>query len=221
MSEKFIVAIDGPSSSGKGTIAKKIAESLGFIYLDTGAMYRALTYYCLQNNVDITSEAAVYAALNEVSIDFSQDGKTFVNMEDVSEAIRSNEVSRYVSENVSTYASIRAKMVELQRAYANDNQIVIDGRDIGTVVFPDADVKLFITASLPVRAKRRYDQNVANGITTGLAETEAMLAYRDRTDIGRENSPLVLAKDSIVIDSSHLGVEETLAKSLAYINMKN
>lgn len=217
MLEKFIIAIDGPSSSGKGTIAKKLAAELGCIYLDTGAMYRALTYYCLENDVVMTDEQAVLSALEEITISFTQEGKTYINESDVSEYIRTNEVSRYVSENISTYKKVRAKMVEIQRQFAEEHRVVIDGRDIGTVVFPDANVKLFITASLPVRAKRRYEQNVSMGIQTSLAETEQMLAYRDRTDIGRENSPLLLSKESIVIDSTNLDVEQTVDVAMTHM----
>lgn len=220
MKNNFIIAVDGPSSSGKGTIAKKIAESLSFIYLDTGAMYRALTLFCMENNVDLSDENEVLSASKKVDIQFTNEGNTLLNGRDVSSEIRSNEVTKNVSRFISIYPKVREQMVRKQQKFAEDNNVVVDGRDIGTVVFPNADIKLFITASLAIRAERRYNQNMQNGIKTSLEETRKMLAKRDRTDIGRDASPLLLTSESIILDSTNLSADETLAAALGHISYK-
>ncbi|MGL5042035.1 MAG: (d)CMP kinase [Culicoidibacterales bacterium] len=220
MKKPNIIAIDGPASSGKGTIAKKIASNLGYIYLDTGAMYRALTYFCLEEDVDMSVESDVLEAARKINISFTAAGKTEVNGLDVSEQIRTPEVSSLVSLVISLMPKVRALMVEKQQKFGEEMNAVIDGRDIATVVFPRATVKLFISASLETRARRRYEQNLANGMTDSYKEVKGALAQRDKMDLTRKISPLVKATDAIVIDSTNQNVEQTLAVALDCIKRK-
>jgi cytidylate kinase len=183
-------------------------------------MYRALTYFCLENNVNMTDEAEVVKAAEHISISFTTDGKTMVNEVDVSEQIRGIEVSRVVSSVISLFPKVRELMVEKQQEFGRNVHAVIDGRDIATVVFPDADIKFFISASLKTRARRRYEQNLENGITDAYETISALLAQRDKIDLNRINSPLLKAKDAIVIDSTNQSVEQTLAVALNCVKRK-
>jgi cytidylate kinase len=210
MKNTNIIAIDGPASSGKGTIAKKLAQNLKYVYLDTGAMYRALTYYCLENNLDMKSELVVYEALQKIELAFLPAGTILLNQKDVSKEIRSNDVSFYTSNLVSTYPSVRELMVKKQQQYGEATNIVVDGRDIATVVFPNANIKLFISASLHVRTLRRIEQNKKMGINDTYEYIKNELALRDFQDTTRPASPLVIATNAIVVDSSNQSVEETL-----------
>ncbi len=220
MKKPIIIAIDGPASSGKGTIAKLLAKELAYIYLDTGAMYRALTYFCLEKKIDMADEEQVYQACEKMNLRFTQDGETFLDDIDVSVEIRSKEVNQLVSSVISLYPRVRALMVEKQRAYGKMENIVMDGRDIGTIVFPEATVKLFISSSLKVRAKRRYEQNIASGLLDSYQTVENMLAERDMTDLNRDISPLLKAEDAIVIDSTNENVEQTLQRTVACVKRK-
>lgn len=220
MKKPVIIAIDGPASSGKGTIAKLLAKELAYIYLDTGAMYRALTYFCLEKKIDMADEEQVYKACEKMNLRFSQNGETFLDDVDVSTEIRSKEVNQLVSSVISLYPRVRALMVEKQRAYGKMENIVMDGRDIGTIVFPEATVKLFISSSLKVRAKRRYEQNIAAGLLDSYQTVENMLAERDMTDLNRDISPLLKAEDAIVIDSTNENVEQTLQRTVACVKRK-
>lgn len=220
MKKPIIIAIDGPASSGKGTIAKLLAKELAYIYLDTGAMYRALTYFCLEKKIDMADEEQVYKACEKMNLRFTQDGETFLDDVDVSAEIRSKEVNQLVSSVISLYPRVRALMVEKQRAYGKMENIVVDGRDIGTIVFPEATVKLFISSSLKVRAKRRYEQNIALGLLDSYQTVENMLAERDMTDLNRKISPLLKAEDAIVIDSTNENVEQTLQRTVACVKRK-
>lgn len=220
MKKPIIIAIDGPASSGKGTIAKLLAKELAYIYLDTGAMYRALTYFCLEKKIDMADEEQVYKACEKMNLRFTQDGETFLDDVDVSAEIRSKEVNQLVSSVISLYPRVRALMVEKQRAYGKMENIVMDGRDIGTIVFPEATVKLFISSSLKVRAKRRYEQNIASGLLDSYQTVENMLAERDMTDLNRKISPLLKAEDAIVIDSTNENVEQTLQRTVACVKRK-
>jgi CMP/dCMP kinase len=214
---KLIIAIDGYSSCGKSTFAKILAKHLKYAYIDTGAMYRAVTLFALQNKmicgngVDVNS---LQSKLEEIDIRFIRNtetgaNETTLNGENVEEAIRSLEVSSRVSE-VSSYKFVREQMVELQRKMASGGGVVMDGRDIGTVVFPNADLKLFMTADPEIRARRRYDELVAKGQTVDLADIRENLIKRDLLDSTREESPLRQADDALVLDNSHMTPDEQL-----------
>ena len=214
MEKKIQIAIDGPASAGKSTVAKILAKKNGFIYCDTGAMYRTLTLAALKAQTNLDSEQDLMALLNQLSIEFSQekDGQhVFLNQADVTDAIRSNEVTNSVSK-VSAYKDIREEMVVRQQKIAESNSIVMDGRDIGTVVLPNADLKVFLVASVEERAERRYKENVAKGIETDFEELKKEIADRDHYDSTRKNSPLVQATDAVLVDTSGLTIEKVVEK---------
>lgn len=205
---KFIIALDGPSGSGKSTIANILSKKLNISYLNTGSMYRALTLYFLENG--ITNEEQIQLEfLQNIKIDINED-RVFLNGKDVSEEIR----NKIVTENVSWVSSIplvRKYLVDLQRKISENKSIILDGRDIGTVVFPNAKYKFFLVASSEVRAKRRYEQNE---IDKSLEEIQKDIEKRDYIDSHREISPLKKAKDAIEIDSSNLTIDETIDEIL-------
>ena len=212
MKKTVQIAIDGPASAGKSTVAKILAKKNGFIYCDTGAMYRAITLAALENNVDMDSEEALTSLLKRLTIDFSQeeDGQhVFLNEKDVTNEIRTNDVTNSVSK-VSAYKSIREEMVRRQQVIAESNSIVMDGRDIGTVVLPKADLKIFLVASVIERAERRYKENIAKGIDTDFDVLKQEIADRDHYDSNRKNSPLVQAEDAILVDTTGLNIEEVV-----------
>lgn len=213
-SSNLTVAIDGPASSGKSTVAKLIAEDLGLIYVDTGAMYRTLTYQALQQNVDVQDEEALLAILKETTIRFerAEEGQlVFCNEEEVTAAIRQNDVSNAVSD-VSAHPAVRQELVERQRKMADKQGVIMDGRDIGTVVLPQADVKIFLVASVDERAERRHNENVQKGIESDLELLKKEIAQRDYKDSNREVSPLKQAEDALRIDTTELTIEEVVAK---------
>ncbi len=206
----FQIAIDGPAGAGKSTIAKAVSKALEFIYVDTGAMYRAIGLCCLKNNVDINDEQAVTecAKSSEVSIAYI-DGEQAVilNGENVNKEIRTQEVSNTASV-VSAYKLVREKLVSLQQELANTTNVVMDGRDIASCVLPNADVKIYLDASVEVRAKRRYDELVAKGESADLKSIEEEVKDRDYRDMNRENSPLVRVPEATHIDSSFMTIQE-------------
>ncbi|RQP15696.1 (d)CMP kinase [Parapedobacter defluvii] len=207
-----IIAIDGYSSCGKSTLAKALAKELHFVYIDSGAMYRAVTLYFIRNGIPITDTEKVTQALAVIHIDFhNENGRTVIllNGEDVSEEIRQMYVSDYVSE-VSAVKAVRSAMVAQQQQLGQRRNIVMDGRDIGTTVFPDADLKIFMTADPKVRAERRYLELKNKGENITLEEVFENLAHRDYIDTTREESPLVRAEDAIVLDNTDLNEEEQL-----------
>ncbi len=215
----MIIAIDGYSSCGKSTIAKALAKLLSLPYIDTGAMYRAVTYYFLKHNIDYTKEIQVYDALNAIDLKFKREGENnilYLNDQALIDELRSMEVSGLVSE-VSTLPEVRIKMVTLQQQMA-DHGAVMDGRDIGTVVFPKADFKFFLIADPKVRAQRRYDELKVKGQEVPLDDIIDNLAHRDHIDSTREHSPLRKASDAIEIDNSNYTKEEQLELILSYIN---
>ncbi len=218
--KKMNIAIDGPASAGKSTIAKKVAEKLGYIYLDTGAMYRTLTYAALSTGGDLHDEEALNKLLQGIKITFSTAEKemqrVFLNDEDVTELIRSEEVTQNVS-LVASFAKVRQEMVARQKSIARSGGIVMDGRDIGTVVLPDADVKIFMTATAEERALRRYKENIAKGMTASLEELTDDMKRRDHLDSTRTISPLKKADDAIVLDSTHMEIDEVVQKILGII----
>lgn len=220
--KKMNIAIDGPASAGKSTIAKKVAEQLGYIYLDTGAMYRTLTYAALSNEVDLQDEEALHTLLKGIRITFltaeNEMQRVFLNDEDVTDSIRSEEVTQNVS-LVSSFAKVREEMVARQKSIARSGGVVMDGRDIGTVVLPDAEVKIFMTATAEERALRRYKENIANGMTTSLEELTEDMKRRDHLDSTRSVSPLKKAEDAIVLDSTHLEIDEVVKQILGIIEV--
>jgi len=210
--KNFILAIDGFSSCGKSTVAKAVAKALQFVFIDSGAMYRAVTLYFLRNGVDLNDAKAVNAALANIQIDFvpnTEKVQILLNDEDVSEEIRSMYVSDKVSE-VSAIREVRHAMVKQQQELGRRRNIVMDGRDIGTTVFPDADLKIFMTASSDVRAQRRFAELTEKGEDISIDEVKQNLAHRDHIDSTREESPLRQAEDAVVIDNSYLTQEEQL-----------
>jgi cytidylate kinase len=214
---KIIIAVDGYSSCGKSTLAKGMARALHYAYLDSGAMYRAVTLYFLERNIDYTDADAVAAALQQIEIHFERiDGQnhTFLNGQDVERAIREMRVSEHVSP-VSAISSVRRAMVGQQKAMGRRRGIVADGRDIGTVVFPDAELKIFLTADVDVRTSRRHLELAARGIDAEWTEIRQNLRERDRIDSTRADSPLRQADDAVVIDNTLLSEEEQLEMSLA------
>jgi len=217
MQKKIIIAVDGYSSCGKSTLARDIAERLGFSYIDSGAMYRAAAYFFLKNEIDAASfqnkpEAEQEKILSEMRIEFNNSGgqrEIFLNGVSVEKEIRGKEVSDVVS-SVSAIPSLRKRMVVKQRRFAEEKNIVMDGRDIGTTVFPDADLKIFMTASLEVRAQRRYDELVTKGIKMTLEQVKENIKARDEIDTTRKVSPLKKAEDAIVLDNTSLTREQQL-----------
>ncbi|SEL87366.1 (d)CMP kinase [Parapedobacter koreensis] len=207
-----VIAIDGYSSCGKSTLAKALAKKLHYLYIDSGAMYRAVTLYFIRNVVPIADQAKIADALSAIHIDFHTDaGQTriLLNEEDVSEEIRQMYISDYVSE-VSAIRAVRLAMVDQQQRMGSNQNIVMDGRDIGTTVFPDADLKIFMTADPKVRAERRYLELKNKGEDITLEEVFENLAHRDYIDTTREESPLVRADDAIILDNTNLNEEEQL-----------
>ncbi len=202
------VAIDGPGGTGKSTIAKAVAERFGLEYIDTGAMYRALGLKALRNGVDAADEEAVRGMLAETSIDFVG-GQTHLDGEDVSGLIRTNEISMAAS-NISKLAIVRAKVDEVSRHLASTKDVVMEGRDIGTTVIPDAEVKIFMTASPEIRAKRRYDQLLAAGKEADYEKIFKETQQRDYQDSHREVSPLRQAEDAVLLDTSDMTLEENI-----------
>ena len=212
----IIIAIDGHSSCGKSTMAKALAKALHYAYLDTGAMYRAVTLYFLENGVDYSDPVAVENALQSIGIHFERvDGQnhTFLNNEDVERQIREMRISEQVSP-VSAISAVRRAMVAQQKAIGARRGIVADGRDIGTVVFPDAELKIFLTADVDVRTSRRHLELAAKGIDADWDEIRRNLIERDHMDSTRNDSPLRKAEDAVVIDNTFLSEEEQLNKAL-------
>ncbi len=221
---KIIIAVDGFSSCGKSTFAKAIAARLGYIFIDTGAMYRAVTLYALEHGAirsGIIDEDAVEALLDEITITFRFNPERgasdiYVNGDRVEGKIRTIEVSNCVS-GVSAIAAVRHKLVAMQQEMGRRRGVVMDGRDIGTVVFPDAELKIFMTADPVVRAQRRYDELTAKGQTVTLEEIERNVRERDAADMSRAISPLRQAEDAIVLDNSHMTVEEQMTWLMAKV----
>ena len=221
MRKNLVVAIDGYSSCGKSTLAKALAKKLGFIYIDSGAMYRAVTLYFLRNKVDMTNQAAIDDALQHIELNFhSRDYESHIllNGEEVSEEIRQMPVSENVSE-VSANKQVRHDMVKQQQRMGKSKNIVMDGRDIGTAVFEDAQVKFFMTADPKIRAERRYKEMIAKGDNkTTLEEVFENLAHRDYADTTRKESPLVRAEDAIILDNTDLTPQEQLEFALEKVS---
>lgn len=214
MTKQIQIAIDGPAAAGKSTIAKKTAELLGYTYVDTGAMYRAITYKAIQSNIDLQDEDKLTSLLKQTSIELKPSPKgqqVFLDKQEVTEEIRSKEVTASVSV-VAAHAELRKEMVRRQVEMGKKGSVVMDGRDIGTSVLTDAELKIFMSASVEERAKRRFSENNKRGIESSLEELMNDIELRDKLDSEREASPLVQAEDAIFIDTTSLTIEEVSEK---------
>lgn len=206
----FNVAIDGPAGAGKSTIAKSVAAQLGFIYVDTGAMYRAIALYFIRNGISADNTELIAEKCKEANVSIQYvDGKQVVllNGEDVNPYIRTEEVGNMASAS-STIPKVRAQLLDLQRDLAEKNDVIMDGRDIGTNILPNAQVKIYLTASIEVRAKRRFDELSAKGMECNLKEIEKDITERDERDMNRETAPLRQAEDAVFLDTSDMSIEE-------------
>lgn len=213
---KINIAIDGPSGVGKSTIADLLAEKLGMIHLDTGAMYRCVTFYMLQNKIDLNDSEELTKALNNIHISFDN-GSVYLNQTNVSQEIRTNRISMATSK-VATLPAVRKKMVTLQQKIAKDKGYILDGRDICSVVLPDAEIKIFMDASSKARAERRYKEYIQKGIEADYETIYQDIVARDYQDSHREISPLVQAEDAIRIDTSNANIEQVVEEVLNIIN---
>ena len=210
----MIVAVDGPAGSGKGTVTKRIEEELGFLNLDTGATYRCVALQTLREGLTLDNEKEIIKIANNIDIKIDNTGDKdiiLLNGEDVSKEIRTKEVTSIVSQ-ISSIIPVREKMVEVQRSLAKGKNVIVEGRDIGTVVFPNADVKIYLDASEEIRAKRRYEENVQNGIDTTYEEVLENVKMRDYNDMHKKVGALKKADDAIVVDSTNLRIEEVVEK---------
>lgn len=218
----FVVAIDGPAGSGKGTITKLVAEKTGLVNIDTGAMYRCVALKSLKNNIDCEETEKVENLLENIEIEIKREGENqiiFLDGEDVSAKIRTPEVDACVAK-FAALACVRNKVKPMQRKMGQKQDIIMEGRDIGTTVFPNADVKIYLDASVEERAKRRYKQNIENGINISYEEVLDSIIKRHKLETEREISPLVQAEDAIYLDSSDLTIEEVVARVVEIINEK-
>ncbi|MEA2095756.1 MAG: (d)CMP kinase [Candidatus Cloacimonadota bacterium] len=210
MNNKFVIAIDGPAASGKSTTAKQLAIKLKYVYIDTGAMYRASGLCTLLQNISLDDEVALKEMLDKISIriEYEENGnKIFLNEEDVTERIREADITK-LSSQIAVIGMVRKKMVELQRKIGENGGVVMDGRDIGTVVFPNADFKFFMIADVKTRALRRWEETKEKGESITLEEIEEELIWRDKNDTTREISPLKQAEDAISVDTSKMSINE-------------
>ncbi len=214
----MIIAIDGPSGAGKSTVARLLSRELGFEYIDTGAMYRALAYKAYINNIEV-KEDTIDEMLETTEVDYS-DNKIFLDKMNVESLIRSEEISIYASK-ISALKNVRTKMVELQRNIAKNKNVILDGRDIGTNVFPDADFKFFITASVETRADRRYEQLLAGGTAADRDNVLEDIKKRDINDSTREFSPLKKADDAILIDTTYMEIIDVVRKIKDFVGGQN
>ena len=224
---KLTIAIDGHASTGKSSIAKKLAKSLGYLYINSGSMYRAVTLYAIENNllelIDLDINKFI-EKLKENKIYFKKNenksiSEIYLNKKNIENEIKSLRVSQKVS-LIAAVPEIRKEMVKLQRNIDRTKGVVMDGRDIGSVVFPDADIKLFLTASPDIRAKRRHNEMINDGEIVNIKDVLENILARDNLDTTRKDSPLVIEKDAVVIDNSYLSIEDQLDKILALINQK-
>lgn len=215
--KNLVIAVDGPAGAGKSTIAKLIAEKLNINYIDTGAMYRAITYKCLQNNIDINNEEDVINIAKQCDIDF-KDNNIYLNGNILKDEIRTMEVSNNVS-NVAKIKEVRYLMVDVQRNIGKVSSVILDGRDIGSYVFPNADYKFFLVATPEERGKRRYKELVNKGYDVNLEEIISDIIKRDEIDSNREFAPLVKADDAIEIDTTGKSINEVVQSVLSKINI--
>ena len=218
----YNIAIDGPAGAGKSTIAKAVAKKMGLIYVDTGSMYRAMALHMLKKGIDIEDDAAVIAeCVNpDITIKYEEGVQVvYLNGENVNAFLRTEEVGNAASKT-SVLMPVRVRLVELQQKLAAESDCIMDGRDIGTCVLPNADVKIYLTASSAVRAKRRYDELTAKGEVCDIAEIQRIIEERDYRDMNREASPLKQAEDAVLVDTSDMTIEEVLAKIISICESK-
>lgn len=216
--DKFIVAVDGPAGSGKSTISKIVARKLELTYLDTGAMYRMVTLAVINNKVDTENSSEVKDLLDNIKLDIVKD-KFYLNNEDVSEAIRGVEVTNNVS-RVAAIKVVREKLVDMQRTISEGKRVILDGRDIGTVVFPNADLKVFLVASSEERANRRVKEFLSKGIDTDFQTVLTEIIKRDEMDSTRKESPLIQAEDAVLIDTSFMTIKEVSREIINLVNKR-
>ena len=213
----FNIAIDGPAGAGKSTIAKRVAKELSFIYVDTGAMYRSIALGLLRGGVDIEDTQALEKALEQIEVSIGYENheqQVFLNQENVSGLIRTEEVSRMASA-ASAKPQVRAKLTELQRSLARREDVLMDGRDIGTMILPDAQLKIYLTASVHTRALRRYKELIERGEDCSLEDIEKDIEERDYRDMHRETAPLCQAEDAVLIDSSEMTIDEVVERIIS------
>ena len=219
---KKIIAIDGPAGSGKGVIAKKLSKLLNYVYIDTGATYRCVALKAIKNNITLEEKDKIIALLDNINIEFKNEEdkqKVFLDGEDVTERIRENDVNNIVSP-VSSIKEVRFKLVDLQRKLAEGKNAIMEGRDITTYVFPNADVKIYLDASMDERAKRRYNQNLEKGIKTSYEDVYENIQLRDENDKAKEVGALKIADDATIIDTTNLTIEEVKNKIIECIKKK-
>ena len=220
--KKFAVAVDGPAGSGKSTVAKEIAKALGILYIDPGAMYRTVGMACLKKGSDPADEGAVVASLDDLDMKIFQEAggqRILLDGEDITSHIRTEEIGKAAS-SVAAYQKVREKLVEIQQGLAKEQSVIMDGRDIGTKVLPDAEVKIYLDASVEERAKRRVGELEAQGKTADLEIIREEIAHRDYQDMHRENSPLCRAEDAVNVDTTGLDIPAVTEKLLALIAEK-
>lgn len=220
--QKIQVAIDGPASAGKSTVAKLVAKKFGYIYCDTGAMYRAVTLKAIQSQIELTDESAVVAMLKQTQISFQPGDPVqhvFIDGNEITEAIRQPKITNSVS-TIASLGGVREELVNRQRDIAKQSSIVMDGRDIGTAVLPNAPVKIFLIASVSERAERRYKENMGKGIETPLEQLKKEIEIRDHKDSTRKVSPLTKASDAIEVDTTSMSVEQVVDEITKIINEK-
>lgn len=215
----FIVAIDGPAGAGKGTITKQVAEKLNLINVDTGATFRCVALNMFKENISIDEEEKIKNLLEKINIEMKSNGEIYLNGENVTKKIRENDVNNFVSP-VSTIQIVRNKLLEIQRKIAEGKDVIMEGRDIGTTVFPNADIKIYLDATPEERARRRVLQNKEKGIETSYEEVLENIKDRDKRDSTRKISPLKKAEDAIYIDSSDMTIEEVVDKVITLIKEK-
>lgn len=218
----FVVAIDGPAGSGKGTVTKKVGEKIGLINIDTGAMYRCVTVYMLKNNIQLNGKQEIEKMLQKINIEFKTENnieKVYLNNEDVTKMIRTKEVNELVSQ-VSHIVEIRENITNLSRKVAEGKKVIMEGRDIGTNVFPNAEVKIYLDATPEERANRRMKQNIEKGIESSYQEVLENIKFRDNNDKTSAVAPLKQAEDAIYLDSTNLTIEEVVNKIIEIINKK-
>ncbi len=213
------IAIDGPSGAGKSSIAKLLAKKLNYVHLDTGSMYRCVAYKAIQNKISLDDEELICQMIDNTKISFDSEGNVYLDDEDVKNKIRTNDISLAAS-NVSKLPRVREKLVSLQQNMAKNISVIMDGRDIGTVVLKDAPIKIFLTATSLERAKRRYKQNLENGIISDIEQLQKEIDQRDYQDTHRKASPLKKAEDAIEIDSSTMTIDEVVETILKIIKQK-
>ncbi|MDP8260029.1 MAG: (d)CMP kinase [Candidatus Gygaella obscura] len=220
----MIIAIDGPAGSGKSTVARLLARKLQFLYIDTGAMYRAITLVVLESNTDVNNEQSIarFAYESKIKLINQEDGsiKIFLNEKDVSFQIRQPQITSVVSD-ISRIQGVREAMLKLQRELGNSNNSVLEGRDIGTVVFPHAEVKFFLDADFKERVRRRFEENNQKNIDTTFSQVEADLANRDRIDSTRKIAPLKKAEDAVMIDTTFLSIDQAVDKLYSLVKNKS